>query len=785
MRVVSQSVVPRDITEVFTQAASKLRTGELIKDEYFTLFEAVGALEVGRNPFILAARPSSIVELSRRLTVLDSRQIMDSKMDSGYLGPGENQAHALEDDYDIMRELAPEEVVGIMDELLCHEMAWHMGHPLSQTLFTSLYLDKLLWPVPKTFEDARFAREKLGDKKEDSKLLHLVLRAYCLALVKCCDFVHSRVSAEFYYEEEDFVTQLYNRSLLSQFDVTHFQNLLDEAVSWTEGTVDALDQNLRDAITSRLSFRREFLLALAHDADILQNKSTGYFASCLSQLSSLTKSVSLGKPVPDAFSVKIQRRLASTVPPRPMVKISFENALAHLRRLCQDAIDLQELVEYGGPYNFKVAVWTLLSRKPQPSVYIRSLTQTFILSNMTVLGKVSLKGLLYDELSEFVLASSVLLDANMDNTEVPSDPRFQIAQRMDAFVKRFAQPFVDTFRSACLNRCRIRRTLCHTIIDWDNLQMEAEELDEQLRTLSEESPLTLSNGDATYSYPLSSWAYHQKLSQFRLIIQLGFELSIYAPEELAGMYWYLSHICSTHLAHIDRIRTFTVAAAKRNLAAMAAMKSNSAERQSAFHKTLRLLERLTTHIVAIDAFAISLHALYVLLARHNLLPTVSGPGAYSSERLRYEIRMKPFIPISLPELVPYEEYRREAILEGDSDDVVLERASKAISEARKAWEATLTNGIFIKNSQGETYHAPAIEEDWKSEVKDTMRACIGASIAIEAVKKALADSGGTSSHADGHRVRLRVEVPEVGSKARWHDWWAVPQVTPVKPENQT
>jgi hypothetical protein len=386
---------------------------------------------------------------------------MDSKMDSGYLGPGENHAQALEDDYNIMRELAPEEVVGIMDELLCHEvsgsprkdsghqcltervvpwqMAWHMGHPLSQTLFTSLYLDKLLWPIPKTFEDARFAREKLGNRKKNSELLHIVLRAYCLALVKCCDFVHSRVSAEFYYEEEDFVTQLYNRSLLSPFDVKHFRDLLDEAVSWTEAAADALDQDLRDAITSRLIFRREFLLALGHDIDILQNKSTGYFSSCLSQLSSLTKSVTLGKPVPDAFSVKIQRRLASTVPPRPMVKISFEDALAHLRRLCRDAIDLQELVEYGGPYNLKVAAWTLLSRKPQPSVYIRSLTQTFILSNMTVLGKVSLKGLLYDELSEFVLSSSVLLDANIDDTEVPSDPRFQIAQRMDAFVKRFAQ----------------------------------------------------------------------------------------------------------------------------------------------------------------------------------------------------------------------------------------------------------------------------------------------------------------------------------------------------------
>lgn len=43
-------------------------------------------------------------------------------MDSGYLGPGENQAHALEDDYDVTRELSPEEVLGVMDELVCHEV---------------------------------------------------------------------------------------------------------------------------------------------------------------------------------------------------------------------------------------------------------------------------------------------------------------------------------------------------------------------------------------------------------------------------------------------------------------------------------------------------------------------------------------------------------------------------------------------------------------------------------------------------------------------------------------
>jgi hypothetical protein len=43
-------------------------------------------------------------------------------MDSGYIAPGENLAQALEDDYDVRRPLTPEEVVGLMDQLLCHEV---------------------------------------------------------------------------------------------------------------------------------------------------------------------------------------------------------------------------------------------------------------------------------------------------------------------------------------------------------------------------------------------------------------------------------------------------------------------------------------------------------------------------------------------------------------------------------------------------------------------------------------------------------------------------------------
>ena len=44
---------------------------------------------------------------------------MDRKMDSGYLEPGET----MDDDYDFSRVLLPAEIIGIIDQLLCHEVS--------------------------------------------------------------------------------------------------------------------------------------------------------------------------------------------------------------------------------------------------------------------------------------------------------------------------------------------------------------------------------------------------------------------------------------------------------------------------------------------------------------------------------------------------------------------------------------------------------------------------------------------------------------------------------------
>ena len=57
---------------------------------------------------------------------------------------------------------------------------------------------------------------------------------------------------------------------------------------------------------------------------------------------------------------------------------------------------------------------------------------------MKVLGNMSLKQLLFDDLEEVSLPADVLVDDKNDDVEAPQNPRFQIAKQMDEFVTRAA-----------------------------------------------------------------------------------------------------------------------------------------------------------------------------------------------------------------------------------------------------------------------------------------------------------------------------------------------------------
>ena len=60
--------------------------------------------------------------------------------------------------------------------------------------------------------------------------------------------------------------------------------------------------------------------------------------------------------------------------------------------------------------------------------------QAMVFSEMRVLGMMSFKELILDNLREIVLPADMLLNSSNFDVEAPQDPRFHVAKRIDEFM---------------------------------------------------------------------------------------------------------------------------------------------------------------------------------------------------------------------------------------------------------------------------------------------------------------------------------------------------------------
>ena len=565
--------------------------------------------------------------------------------------------------------------------------------------------------------------------------------------------------------------------------------ILDDALSWLEQS--QIESKLKNAIEKRLSLHEELLAALEGDTAWSRDRRATGFRSCLSFLKAIRATTALGQRVPDAFSSKIQRRLASSVPPRPVVSLDIDEALANFERFCLDVADVEQVFAAETNGSLLTAITTFMSRRPQPSVYVRAVLQSRVYRDEIGFRDQSMTDLVFSDLDALVLPNSPLLQGHYDGTvqqngySGPTQP----AKLLIEFVERAGLTYINMFRTLCLNRSRMRRTLCHSVIELDSIQAEAEDIDTLLReAMQEEAVVYTSSPDPTYAYPLSSWLYHYKLCQLEQIIQLGFELTIYAIDEIPKMYWYLSHICTTHLSHLDRISFFVEheGRSRSNFPVPVGHEPSNpvVEHEAKVHEATQNLDRQFVLVRATDSLARALHLLYTVLDRRSALQKPSRP--YSSDRLRYELRIRPFLSLSIPEPVSYEDFERESSLVHVSDSELLDSASRAVISARKWWEEVLATKWLDDSIQAAAPPKDSgtpLQAQWVSGIKNTIRACIGTSIAIATLKKKVDESPsdnlkekqGTANKAAA-AIDVKVEIPMPGEKGCWHDWWIVPKI---------
>ena len=131
---------------------------------------------------------------------------------------------------------------------------------------------------------------------------------------------------------------LYHRKLLDDFELADIATKIDDAMRYVAKEMESIDVIIRDALLNRLQLRRKLLSAVQPDGGFEQQRAR-LWEECLELLPTISQTNKLGVTLDNSFGIKIQRKLASSVPPRPIVKISFDNALALLKGICQNGRD--------------------------------------------------------------------------------------------------------------------------------------------------------------------------------------------------------------------------------------------------------------------------------------------------------------------------------------------------------------------------------------------------------------------------------------------------------------
>jgi hypothetical protein len=117
-----------------------------------------------------------------------------------------------------------------------------------------------------------------------------------------------------------------------------------------------MTEELKSALKCRLEFRETFLRTVEEaDSRTSMENIKKHWHELGSLLPDLRSSANLAQPVSASFSAKLQRKLASTVPPRPIVDLKWEAAFDHLERLCRDGSVAAEVLRYYDSHSLMVS----------------------------------------------------------------------------------------------------------------------------------------------------------------------------------------------------------------------------------------------------------------------------------------------------------------------------------------------------------------------------------------------------------------------------------------------
>ncbi|GLB35595.1 putative mak10 subunit, NatC N(alpha)-terminal acetyltransferase [Lyophyllum shimeji] len=491
-----------DVTHVFEAAAADMEPGSFMFMDDLTLHDAMGAFEIG-----------------------------EPRLDSGLILEGQRQPA-----FDPMAPLLPQEVCWILDRSLAYEMEWHSGNLLSHSVFTLLYVHALAELDPEYASSQILAR---FDPSRPPELLFLILRAWVMGLLKCCDLSWRELSKAGVQDSEDWQGEKCDVSLLEGIPVKYVLSALEDASIWLLNT-STFPVLWRNALRARIKLRKSILQLM--QADVFANPSEyqNLIDSAREALNIIRSHPSsepdLTSPAHDAFDPSIARRLKTFVPLRVIPLPPPDNTWQAVDALLDGWQEISLLAQAHSLTTWEI-VGNLRVWLPQPPLripYLRSYTQSTFYDGLLILNKFTFTwivdrffyetlGISYDTVAKAV--------KQLDTAALA---------QMERLVYKLITPHI---RGLWLNPPRRRRHLAKSLLDWHKLYDLLTDITTTLQgTTSPKDGLIMQ---------LPKVALIWRLSTIREVIFSGFQLELFSLEERPFAYWYAAQVLEEHLSCLD------------------------------------------------------------------------------------------------------------------------------------------------------------------------------------------------------------------------------------------
>lgn len=659
-----------DITQRFTNMVSKLNPGELVQEADFSLFDAMSAIE-----------------------------LMDSKMDAAlqwrtFRSYPRTLEEAIERGDLKCSDHSPEELIGIMDEVLACIATWLEGHTLAQTVFTCMYLLDI-------------------DKVEN-----VYLRAFSLAIVKTVEYMRACICQGRVFAEDDQQGVCHGFNMLSRVSESTIVATLKEAEEKLQNILkqSSLEQSNTGTgerlvggspvqtwkvLSLRMKFVRNlFAFVVAMGKNTSQGISAGRvkLSQSASLMSEMKETIEVGhqlepeNPLGLGFHPVINQHLLPpsykpyAIIPRPA---SFDI-------LTDIILQIQTILGFGKLDSFRELYYSIRdfsSGKKCANVLVRSLLVLVCLQGdrKKLFGSQSLETLLREDTKMFVYPPSL-------NSRSSVSTAAQAQEMSDRFFGRSVATMVEFLRVFCQHRARQRYKIVRCLEILGEYQQETQRIDELLHAVSIKF-----DTQRQHVACFSTWILYYIVQLMIEFMCLGFEFDLYSPFEVHYMYWYLEFLYGWHETTIkssDRLHVVESQIAGKG-------KRKAAKKSKAQH--VKEKERECTVVRVKRVVCIGLMRALEGLMIDGKIPKPSFE--HSSKRLCFHNRFVPFMALTTPQMLTYGDYTRLASVDNyksrelnlyeasarhfQSAKVVLEGISHRDSELEGLLKVTKTNLVVM------------------------------------------------------------------------------------------